>query len=221
MAALHELCLWCSSTFPSRTWYLDWLTVKLDTFPRWFFFCAIAKTSRYGTVGRHRWAGHSSVEPRQRREIWTTAIFSQQNKPTEQPNHKLSSKWLSEFRISYTRISHATAYERFRLYTPATTCKKPVHERTDASYATKNGGMCRVVSQGTQEIGSVNYYNFDHLKRQETQQDQWFLNLSVQTWYYKSKSQHQDGNGNWAPATSQDTLQNSNMLNWSLGPASM
>ena len=39
------------------------------------FFLPVPNTSRYGTVGRHRWAGHSSVGPRRRRAIWTTAIF--------------------------------------------------------------------------------------------------------------------------------------------------
>ena len=67
------------------------------------FFPALPKTSRYGTVGRHRWAGHGSVGPRRRREIWTTAIFPQQNRTTKQPNHKPSSKYLIELRINYTR----------------------------------------------------------------------------------------------------------------------
>ena len=68
-----------------------------------FFFPALPNTSRYGPVGRHRWAGHGSVGPRRRREIWTTAIFSKQNKATEQPNHEPSSKYLIELRINYTR----------------------------------------------------------------------------------------------------------------------
>ena len=125
---------------------------ELDCF---FFLCSCQNTSRYGPVGRHRWAGHGSVGPRRRREIWTTAIFSKQNKATEQPNHEPSSKYLIELRINYTREPRNCL--RVRLYTPATTCRKTVHKRPGCIVCDEKWLDVLCLITRTRGNGSVNY----------------------------------------------------------------
>ena len=78
---------WTSLNWSPPDWWWAWWSVWPDDWC--FFFPALPNTSRYGTVGRHRWAGHSSVGPRQRRAIWTTAIYFQ-NK-TRPPNSRTTS----------------------------------------------------------------------------------------------------------------------------------